>query len=80
MLVGCPPTLAPSKMMQYLKGKSSKILQEEFNELKKRYWGQHLWASGYFMRTVGTVTEEMIKEYIEIQGQGRNDEVFTIDE
>jgi putative transposase len=80
MLVGCAPTLAPSKMMQYLKGRSSKILQEEFNELRKRYWGQHLWASGYFIRTVGTVTEEMIKEYIENQGQGRNDEVFTIDE
>ena len=80
MLVGCSPTLAPSKMMQYLKGRSSKILQEEFNELRKRYWGQHLWASGYFIRTVGTVTEEMIKEYIENQGQGRNDEVFTIDE
>ena len=79
MLVGCSPTLAPSKMMQYLKGRSSKILQEEFNELRKRYWGQHLWASGYFIRTVGTVTEEMIKEYIENQGQGRNDEVFTID-
>ena len=79
MLVGCVPTLAPSKMMQYLKGRSSKILQEEFNELRKRYWGQHLWASGYFIRTVGTVTEEMIKEYIENQGQGRNDEVFTID-
>ncbi len=80
MLVGCSPTLAPSKMMQYLKGRSSKILQEEFNELRRRYWGQHLWASGYFIRTVGTVTEEMIKEYIENQGQGRNDEVFTIDE
>lgn len=80
MLVGCSPILAPSKMMQYLKGRSSKILQEEFNELRKRYWGQHLWASGYFIRTVGTVTEEMIKEYIENQGQGRNDEVFTIDE
>ena len=80
MLVGCSPTLAPSKMMQYLKGRSSKILQEEFNELRRRYWGQHLWASGYFIRTVGTVTEEMIKEYIENQGQGRNYEVFTIDE
>ena len=80
MLVGCPPTLAPSKMMQYLKGRSSKMLQEEFNELRKRYWGQHLWAAGYFIRTVGTVTEEMIKEYIANQGKSRTDEVFTIEE
>ena len=80
MLVGCPPTLAPRKMMQYLKGRSSKMLQEEFNELRKRYWGQHLWAAGYFIRTVGTVTEEMIKEYIANQGKSRTDEVFTIEE
>ena len=80
MLVGCPPTLAPSKMMQYIKGRSSKMLQEEFAELRKRYWGQHLWATGYFIRTVGTVTEEMIKEYIANQGKERNEEVFTIEE
>jgi putative transposase len=67
MLLSCPPTLAPSKIMQYLKGRSSKMLQEEFSELKKRYWGQHLWSEGYFCRTVGDVTDEMIKEYIEDQ-------------
>ena len=80
MLLSCPPTIAPSKMMQYLKGRSSKMLQEEFKELRQRYWGQHLWAAGYFIRTVGTVTEEMVKEYIKNQGQARNDEVFTIQE
>ena len=67
MLVSCPPTLSPSQIMKYLKGRSSKILQEEFEELRKRYWGQHLWATGYFCRTVGTVTDEMIQEYIENQ-------------
>lgn len=77
MLISCPPTLAPSKIMQYLKGRSSKMLQEEFQELKKRYWGQHLWATGYFCRTVGTVTDEMVKEYIEQQISDGN-EVFKI--
>jgi len=67
MLLSCPPTLAPSKIMQLLKGRSSKMMQEQFEELRKRYWGQHLWATGYFCRTVGTVTEETIKEYIENQ-------------
>jgi len=53
--------------MQYLKGRSSKMLQDEFPDLRKRYWGQHLWATGYFCRTVGAVTEEMIKSYVEGQ-------------
>ena len=73
MLISSPPTLAPSKIMQYLKGRSSKMLQEEFQELRKRYWGQHLWATGYFCRTVGAVTEEMVKEYIEGQRDESND-------
>ena len=80
MLISCPPTLAPSQIMQYLKGRSSKMLQEEFQELKKRYWGQHLWAVGYFCRTVGAVTEEMIKQYIEEQGKEKIDEIFKIEE
>ena len=67
MLVAAPPKLAPSKMMQYLKGRSSRKLQEEFSSLRKRYWGQHLWARGYFCATVGTVTDEVIKRYIEGQ-------------
>lgn len=66
-LISCPPTIALAKIVQYLKGRSSKILQEEFNELRKKYWGQHLWSIGYFCRSVGTVTEEMVKEYIECQ-------------
>jgi putative transposase len=53
--------------MQYIKGRSSRLLQDEFPELKKRYWGQHLWARGYFCTTVGPVTKEMIKAYIESQ-------------
>ena len=79
MLLSCPPTLAPSKIMQLLKGRSSKMMQEEFEELRKRYWGQHLWATGYFCRTVGAVTEEMIKGYIENQ-QNEENEVFKITE
>lgn len=77
MLVSCPPTLAPSKIVQLLKGRSSKLMQEEFEELRKRYWGQHLWGTGYFCRTVGTVTEEMVKEYIDNQ-QDESKETFKI--
>ena len=77
MLVSCPPNISVLDMMQYLKGRSSKKLQEEFPELKKRYWGQHLWATGYFCRTVGTVTDEIIKEYIEKQEE-ELDKTFKI--
>jgi putative transposase len=64
LLLSCPPSLAPAKIVQYLKGRSSHILQDEYPHLKKRYWGQHLWGRGYFCATVGVITEEMIKEYI----------------
>ena len=67
LLVSCPPNLSVSKLVQQLKGKTSRKLQIEYIELKKRYWGQHLWASGYFCRSVGTVTQEIIKAYIEAQ-------------
>jgi putative transposase len=63
--VSVPPFLSISKLVQLLKGKTSRKVQQEFPELKKKYWGQHFWAIGYFVRTTGNVTDEMIKEYIE---------------
>lgn len=77
LLVSCPPSLSVSKLVQQLKGKTSRTLQMEFKELKKRYWGQHLWSAGYFCRSVGTVTKEIIKEYIENQ-QDEYEENFKI--
>ena len=67
ILVSCPPTMAPSKLVQYIKGRSSRLIQEEFPHLQKRYWGQHMWGRGYFCSTVGSVTEETIRAYIENQ-------------
>ena len=46
MLVAAPPILAPAKLAQYVKGRSSRMLQAEFPELRKRYWGQHMLARG----------------------------------
>ena len=65
ILVSVPPELAPSEMMRRIKGRTSSQLFEEFPALKKRYWGRHFWARGYFCATVGEVSEEMIKEYLE---------------
>ena len=78
MLLSCPTDVAPSKIMQILKGRSSRMLQEEFPELKKKYWGQHMWGRGYFCGTVGEVDEETIRNYIENQGKLENGDEFTI--
>ena len=77
ILVSCPPSLSPAKIAQYLKGRSSKILQDEYPQLKKRYWGQHLWARGYFCATAGTITDEIIKNYIENHDDMDNN--FTVE-
>ena len=78
MLVSCPPNMAPAKLVQYLKGRSSRRLQDEFGDLRKRYWGQHLWARGYFCASVGAVDEETIKKYIESQRWDDEDQGFKI--
>jgi putative transposase len=62
--------------MQYLKGRSSRLLQDEFPELKKWYWGQHLWSRGYFCATIGTVTDEIIRTYIANQSNKIKDDIF----
>jgi putative transposase len=72
--VSVPPYQSIRKLVQYLKGKSSRKIQQEFPELRKRYWGKHLWSTGYFVRTSGNVTDEMVKKYIDSHDQ--RDEKF----
>ena len=76
LLISLTPSLSVAQIMQYLKGRSSKKLQEEFSVLRKQFWGQHMWVTGYFCRTVGTVTNEIIKEYIESQ-DNEIDDIFN---
>ena len=78
MLLSAPAHLAPAKLAQFLKGRSSRRLQEEFPELRKRYWGQHMWSRGYFCATVGAVDEATIKAYIENQKWDEDDQGFKI--
>ena len=65
LLLPVPPTLSVSKLIQRLKGRSSRRMMDEFGELKRQYWGRHLWARGYFAVSTGNVTDEIIKQYIE---------------
>jgi len=80
MLISVPPSISISKVVQYIKGKSSRKLLQEFESLRKRYWGQHLWARGYFVVTVGNVNSEDIQKYIEDQELHHKAENFTISE
>ena len=67
VLLSCPPNVSPSKVMQYIKGKTSRKLMMEFRHIQKQFWGRHLWARGYFVASSGNVTDEAIMEYIRSQ-------------
>ena len=67
MFISYRPTQNVSKIMQWLKGISSRILLSEFPHLKKQFWGKHLWARGYLAVISGNITDEMIQKYIEEQ-------------
>ena len=58
------PSLSISELVKRLKGRSSRLLQKEYAELKKRYWGKHLWAIGYGAWSTGNITEEIVQEYL----------------
>ena len=67
MFVSYRPQLALSKLVQYLKGGSSRILLQEYAILRKQFWGRHLWARGYMAISSGNITDELIQRYIEEQ-------------
>ena len=64
MFLNCLPTLSPSDIMQKIKGVTSRVLRDEFPELKKM---PSLWTRSYFVSTAGNVCSETIKKYVESQ-------------
>ena len=81
LFVSVPPHLAISKLVQYLKGKSSYKLLMENSLLSKTFWGRHLWGRGYFVATSGNITDEIIMDYIDNQeGKEQDGGDFTISE
>ena len=78
LLISIPPQLSVSRAVQFMKGKSSHRLLSEYALLKKRYWGQHLWARGYWVCSSGNVTDEMWKEYIKNQKPPEPDDDFNV--
>ena len=67
LVCSIPPKLAVSNFMGILKGKTAiKIFEKKRYLKEKPYWGNHFWARGYFVSTVG-IDEEMIKRYVKHQ-------------
>ena len=66
MLISIPPKYAVSQVVGFIKGKSAIHLARVYGERKRNFVGQHFWARGYFVTTVGR-DEETIREYIRNQ-------------
>ena len=81
VFVSYRPHQQVSQIMQWLKGISSRVLLQEFPHLRKKFWGRHFWGRGYLAVSSGTITDEMIREYIEEQEgeQIADDGRFPID-
>jgi len=66
MLISIPPKYAVSQIVGFIKGKSAIHLARVYGGKKRNFVGQHFWARGYFVSTVGR-NEEVIREYIKNQ-------------
>ena len=78
--MSCPPKVSASDLAKRLKGRSARLVLDEFSELKRRYWGQHLWGIGYGAWGTGNITDEMVQEYLEHHKEGPNsDQNFILE-
>jgi putative transposase len=66
MMISIPPKYAVSQVVGFIKGKSAIHLARVYGERKRSFVGQHFWARGYFVSTVGR-DEATIREYIRTQ-------------
>ncbi len=78
LFVSVPPSLSASKLMQYIKGETSRKVLMEFPHIRKKFWGGHIWGRGYFVASSGNVTDEVILEYIESQEKEPQNDGFKI--
>ena len=79
LLLSAPPTISPAEIMRRIKSRTSTKIFEEFPHLKKRYWGRHFWARGYFCVTAGELTKKMIEEYLEHHFDSKENPNFEIE-
>lgn len=69
LFVTAPPKLSPSLLVQYLKGITGRKIMERYPGLKKQLWNGELWNHSYFVETVGDVSAETVRRYIENQSK-----------
>lgn len=69
LFVTAPPKLSPSLIIQYLKGISGRKLLEKFPELRQKLWNGELWNHSTYIETIGDVSSETIRKYIEHQSK-----------
>ena len=67
LLIEPMPHTTPSKLVNSLKGVSSRLLRKEFPSLEKYYWKGGLWSPSYFIASCGGAPLDIVKEYIENQ-------------
>ncbi len=79
LLVSIPPQVTIIRLVRRLKGKTEYKLLGEFAPIRKEFWGRHVWARGYFRRSSGNVTDEVVVAYIENQGRGQSGD-FRVEE
>lgn len=65
--ISAPPKISITQIVKYLKGISGNALLKEFPELRNELWNGQLWNGSYFCETIGSVSEENIRQYIERQ-------------
>jgi putative transposase len=74
MHVEYSPSISVSNLVKKLKGRTSRILQQEFPGLRQKYWGRHFWAVGYGAWSTGQITDEIVQEYLEHHREKPNTE------
>jgi putative transposase len=70
MFVSAHPKVSPSYMVKMLKGTSARKILLKYPELQKQLYKGHLWNPSYYIETIGSISEEAIRKYIEAQSSG----------
>ena len=77
LFVGAEPKYSPSRVMQVIKSITARKIFKEFPEIKKQLWGGEVWSDGGYIGTVGEeTTADVIKNYIQYQGNKEEKEAY----
>ncbi|MHB1665262.1 MAG: IS200/IS605 family transposase [bacterium] len=69
IFVSAHPKIAPSYIVKMIKGITARKILLKYQETRKQLWKGHLWNPSYYIETIGSISEDVIKKYIESQGK-----------